>query len=285
MIVDLRLIVAVLHRFKRQVLGGVLIAVLLSALAYGTPTISHGSPTLAPHSPDVWQSEAELLITQASFPYGHASPQYLAGSGKTPAVPVGEEGYMSSLAPVYATLANGDAVQRLLGATPDSRSSVKAAEVFDTGTGAPTPFITLTASAPTSAAARRLAARAVGVLEHFVSAQQAKAGIVPAQRVELQVVRDGEPAKLVEGQKLTLPILVGLIVLALTVALAFVRENLDPRMAAVLRAVPATVAAASGGLTRSGNGHRRSEEGAEAIAAGSRAGGGEPPAGAAALGT
>lgn len=268
---DLRLFVGVMGRYRRQVIGGVALAVVLALLAYGTPTISNGGPTLRPHSPAVWQSEAELLITQSSFPYGHAAPQYLEGSGKTPPVLVGEESYMSSLAPIYVALANGDAVQSLLVKPGSITRQVKAGEVFNPGTGAPMPLMTLTTLAPTSGAAITLAHKAIKVVENFVSVEQTDAGISSSQRVELQVVKDGVPAKLVSGHKLTLPVLVFVIVLALAIAVAFVRENMDPRTAAALGRVPRVDG--DGAREPSKNGHREKDERAAVMGDMSRPGG------------
>ena len=119
---DLRLFWSVIRRHKRLVLTGTLLGLVLAVLAYGHPGLSHGKPTIIPRGAEVWQSESELLITQESFPYGRAEQQYTTGSGKSQPVPIGDIAYMSSLAPIYSALANGNGIQAELKRGAPSRA-------------------------------------------------------------------------------------------------------------------------------------------------------------------
>jgi hypothetical protein len=85
--------------------------------------------------------------------------------------------------------------------------------------------------------------------------QQAQADIPDKQRVVLQVFSAARNATVVSGRKKTLPIVIFLSVLLATIGLAFVLENLRPRLREV-EAVPErdqpvdTPVAASSRLTR-----------------------------------
>lgn len=235
---DIRLFLAVIRRFKKLVIGGVILAILLAILSYGTPRMVNGKPGVIPRGTETWQSQAEIMITQGSDPYGRAAQQFTGGSAKMPATPVGDQSYMSGLAPIYAALANGDAIRNRVAQADHLPGTFTATEVIDTATSAPLPFIEMTATAPTETDAVTLAERASKVLENYVAAQQQAAGIAPADRVLLQMVQNGRPATLVKGHSTTIPMLVFVAVLAASIWLAFLKENADPKTAAKLGRTP-----------------------------------------------
>jgi capsular polysaccharide biosynthesis protein len=219
--VDLSLFLAVLWRSKPLLLAGFVLGLVLAALAYGTPKFSGGLPTLAPRTAEVWQSESQLLITQADYPYGqNESPPQTS---------------LASLSPVYATLANGAVVQSEIhknaAGTP---GKVKAGEAVDVATSSGLPFVNLVATAPTREDAERLATVAGSTFQTYVARQQALARIAPRRRVQLSAVLSAGNTKLIEGHKLSIPILVFVAVLIAIVSLIFLKENLQPRAAAHL---------------------------------------------------
>ena len=108
---DFKLFGAVVKRYKRMVIAGVVLAVVLSVLSYGTPSLKGGMPTVVPRGAEIWQGEAEILISQAGFPYGRAVTQVTPANGSTPSQPIGDYNYMASLSSVYAALANSTSVQ------------------------------------------------------------------------------------------------------------------------------------------------------------------------------
>ena len=165
---DFKLFLGVVKRYKRMVIAGAVLAVVLSVLSYGTPSLKGGKPTIVPRGAEIWQGEAELLISQAGFPYGravHAGRH--PGRASTPSQPIGDYNYMASLSSVYAALANGNSVQHqaatearvpLCPLTTGPCGSLKAAEVDDiSDRGSPLPLLTVTSSAPTAADAAKLA--------------------------------------------------------------------------------------------------------------------------------
>lgn len=230
---DFKLFLSVVKRYKRMVISGIVLAIVLSVLSYGTPSLKGGKPTVIPRGSAIWQGDAELLISQAGFPYGRAVTQVTPGKASTPSQPIGDYNNMASLSPVYAALANGNSVQHQAAAQagvtlcPSTRpcASVKAAEVDDISNGVPLPLITVTSSAPTAVDAAKLAASTVSVLRGDVTQQQAAAGTPADQRVQLQTLQSGSPATLAQGPSKSIPILVLFAIVSASIALAFIRNN------------------------------------------------------------
>jgi hypothetical protein len=219
---DLKLFLAVIWRSKLIVLAGVLLALVLAALAYGRPSLAGGHPSLTPRAAQVWQSESQLLISQAGFPYRQAA------ESSNLAQPLG------NLSPIYANLANGNIVQDQIHSQLGPIGSVKASEDIDAAASSFLPFVNLVATAPTRSGATRLAHGAAVIFLAYVARQQALASIPPKSRIQLSLVESGASAKLVEGQKLSVPILVFLAVMVAILTMVFVRENLQPRVGAEL---------------------------------------------------
>ena len=84
---DFKLFLGVLKRYKRVVISGTVLAVVLSVLSYGTPGLKGGKPTIIPRGAEVWQGEAEVLISQAGFPYGRAVHAGHTREGDKPSPP------------------------------------------------------------------------------------------------------------------------------------------------------------------------------------------------------
>ena len=244
---DFKLFLGVVKRYKRVVISGTVVAVVLSVLSYGMPGLKGGKPTIIPRGSELWQGNAEVLISQAGFPYGRAVQQVIPGQGAaTPPETIGDLGYMSNLSSVYAALANGDSVQHQVateahvlvcpvttsatGALPAATGtggcgSVVANSVEQPGTGAALPLITLTASAPTAAEAAKLTTTTIAVLRSEVAQQQAAASTSASQRVVLETVNNGVPATLVQGHSKSIPMLVLFAVVSASIALAFILNN------------------------------------------------------------
>jgi hypothetical protein len=232
---DLPLFFGVVARYKRLLIGGVLLAGALAILAYGTPGFSDGRPIIKPRSSEIWDSEAELIVTREGSTEATRAP---ATGAPTSAQSAGEEeGYFSTLAPIYAAVANGDVVREQL-RLMRVPGTVKAAEVVATASDVTLPLITLTSSAPTATDAGLLTQRASSVLRNYVAAEQAHSGAPAAHQIKLQVVKSGLPPTLAKGRSVTAPMLVFVAVALAFLALAFVLENLNPRTAAAMKRVP-----------------------------------------------
>lgn len=244
---DFRLFAAVIKRYRKLVGIGFIAAVVLAMLAYGSPTLSNGRPALEPHSSQDWQSNAEVLISQPSDPYGQAM---------TP-TNTGAESYLASLSAVYAALANGNRIQTTLRTQTHGSGTLAAQEVVDPQTGDPLPLVSLTANASSSEEAVRLATMATALLQGYIAQQQTSANVPAGKRITLTVVQSGLPPVLAHGYDMVIPLLVFVCVLGGVVVLAFILENLTPQTAHALeiRSDP-EIAAVSVGTGR----NRRSPE-------------------------
>ncbi len=217
---DLGLFLAVLWRSRRLMLAGVLLAVVLAVLSYGTPGFSGGKPALEPRGAEVWQSESQLLIAQAGFPY------------REPPEATEPARNLGSLSPIYANLANGGLVQSEIRQQLGPLGTVKASEDIDLAASSFLPFVNIVATASTPAKATRLAAGAASIFQAFVARQQALNNIPPSRRIQLSVVDPGDRATLSEGHKLSIPVLVFVAVLIGVMSFVLLRENVRPRVAA-----------------------------------------------------
>jgi hypothetical protein len=229
---DLRLFWAIIKRFKRVSIGGFLLAVVLAVFAYGTP----GPGGITPRGSVTYESQAQLLITQAGGVYGRADPKTLT---------VGAPGYMSSLSPIYAGLANGTAVQDAVTAAKVP-GKVTATEGVDPNTGAYTPFVTLTADSPTAADAAKLSQKAIASFQNYVAQMEADNGVPTNSRIALEVVRNGLPPVIASKPKPTIPVLVFIAVISGTIMLLFSLENKDQRSAVALGRVAPSAARDNG---------------------------------------
>jgi hypothetical protein len=229
--VDLALYIRVLWRFRALVLGGFLLAFCLAVLSYGRPTL-HGGFAYSQH--EQWQSEAVILVTQPRFPEGRSTQEYVPADPKKglPAVPVGDPGRLSALALLYSQFANSDPVHNLVRQAGPVNGSIIASPYTPPNAppGTLLPLISIAGTADSPAHAVNLARRGLDAFTEFITNEQTAAGIPAEQRVVLQVLKQPEDATLVLGRKKTLPVIVFLAVMIAAVGLAFILENLRPRI-------------------------------------------------------
>ena len=222
---------------RRLLVVGFLVALALAAFAYARPAIGdNGIPTLEPRGAESWLSEEILFISQPGFPAGRGVPQYRASNPDrgTPAVPVDDQTRLSNLAPVYARLAEGDAVRKRmrargglaedveLGAEPITYSTTQFAypQVL--------PMVRLFSTADSNTRATRIVERYSAAFRSYIAAQKKAAGIPERDQVEVRVLRKAVvgDAILVASRSKVAPLLAFFAVLALLVGLALVLDNL-----------------------------------------------------------
>jgi hypothetical protein len=219
---DLGLYARVIRRFKFLVAGGFVLALALAVFAMAKPSFAGGKPTLIYRTPKLFQTKASLLLTQQGFPWGRSDTNTLQFAG-----------YVG----LYSKFVNSDAVQSRLHlkkyeavvAQPDLDTSI-------IGATSTLPILGIAGIAPTSSKAMELANRAARVFQRYIDQTQGAAGIPESRRVVLQMINRAPPAELAQGHKKTVPMLVFMMVMAATLGLAFILENLRPR----LRVVPAS---------------------------------------------
>jgi len=215
---DLRLYGRVIWRFRFVVAIGVILAIVLATLSFVKVSPSGISYR---QSQDYSASTTYLLTGSGGPQYG----VYTAGGAKSPLA-------LSNLAALYATVATGDQVhQRLLKGGP-LHGVVSANSFVNTQTSQkyPLPLLAISADASSPGKAVTLARRAARAFESFIVDQQNAANIKPANRVQLLIVNHPKQALLVGARKKTLPAVIFLTILSATLGLAFVLENLRPRV-------------------------------------------------------
>jgi hypothetical protein len=220
----------VLRRFWWLVVPGVLLGLLLALLAF----VRVGPDGIAYRQPEVWQSQTLLLLTQSGFPWGR-SVLPSGESGSTPEY--GEPYRFSSLTDLYSQFANSDEVRALMRQQGAPKTwKIVAAPMTPTLAGSTLPVIALSGQAQSANEAVAAAASGRRAFIAYVASQQQAAAIPKAERIDIQVLKRSTRPVVVEPRKKTLPIIVFLSVLTATVGLAFVLENLRPRVRIVAAA-------------------------------------------------
>jgi hypothetical protein len=222
--VDLSLHLRVLWRFKFVLAVGLFAAVFLALLA----------ATKA--SARTWKSEATLFVTQPGFPWGRTVIKYLPGDIATgkPSIPTADPQRLSSLTALYAQLATSDPVAPWLKGIERRHEQLTVTAVPAPQYSTPTllPLLQIAATAPSQARAISLANRASSSFETWLARQQKTADIPDAERVVVEPISHADTAKRVGGSGKTLPAVVFLAVLAATIGLIFILENLRMSKAA-----------------------------------------------------
>jgi hypothetical protein len=211
----------------------VLLAFVLALLAYVRVT----PDGIAYRDREVWQSQTLLLLTQPGFPWGRT----VLPSNGSPSSPRYAEPYrFSSLTDLYSQFASSDEVRAIMRRQGAPKTwKIVAAPMTPTVAGSTLPVIALSghAASPKEAVAAVASARRAFI--RYVADQQQAAAIPKAQRVDIQVLKGSTLPTVIEPRKKTLPIMVFLSVLTAAVGLAFVLENLRPRVRAVATATDA----------------------------------------------
>lgn len=229
------------------VLAGFALALCLSLLAMMRVSFEGGAPKFTYRDMEQWDSTSALFVTSQKFPWGSVLPPQSQAliSPTTPVVPGGEAtaatgvdpAHLTSLAGLYARLAVSDPVLRLIysdGGIPGALAAEPLAAGKD-NSGAPLPMIGLSAISSTAASAHELARRHVNAFVRFLEQRQNEANIASAERVVVEIVQQPGQPVLVEPRKKTRPVIVFLAVMTAVIGLAFVLENLRPRV----RSIPA----------------------------------------------
>jgi hypothetical protein len=88
------------------------------------------------------------------------------------------------------------------------------------------PLVSITGRAPSKAVATSYARRETDAFLQYLTGKQDRAKIPPDQRVVVQVLDDGSAARVIQGRKKTLTLLVFMTVMLAVSGLAFMLENL-----------------------------------------------------------
>lgn len=238
---DLQLYVRVLWRFRVLFAAGILLASALAFLSFVAVTFDGGKPSFTHRQSEQWESLATLEIASARFNAGsvvdpetrsllQTPDQQQASGDEADPSQFASLGYLNELTTVLMPLATSDEVFRIV--RSDGGGPIRGLlQTFPVAVGdAPVPLMTFSAIAASPEEAVSLARRHVGAFKAFVTRRQVADGIPAPERVVVREVRQPQSAALLEGRKLTRPIIVFLTVMTIILGLCFVLENLRPRV-------------------------------------------------------
>ena len=225
---DFRLYADVVSRHRKLVISGLVLAFSLAFLMM----VRVGPEGIAYRQSQEWSSTSRLGVTQQGFPWGRlfaqgASTLTPAEQAKRLGIPVTDPNRFKDLAFLYAELAASDPVRRLMLRSGPIEGEVVAKPVIS-DYGITLPLIDVTAIAKTHDEATALARRASSALALYVEQQQRSNRVPASDRVIIQRLLRADEATLVKPRPKSIPIVVFLVVMAGTIGLAFLLENLRP---------------------------------------------------------
>jgi hypothetical protein len=228
---DFSLYARVLWRFRLIVLLGLFIAASLALLSM----IKIGSDGVQYRQSELWSSSMRLGVTQNGFPWGRlfAAPTGDQSTVAPPAdgksgIPIVDPARFNTLAVLYAELASSDPIRRLMLREGPIRGKIVATPLVADKTGTMLPIIDLTAISTSPAGAIALAQRSARALDTYVRDEQRANNVPASDSVILQVLLRPRDAEVFQPRSKTMPIVIFLAVLFVTVVLAFLLENLRP---------------------------------------------------------
>lgn len=227
---DLALFFRVLWRFKAIVLLGLSLAFALAFLSYVKVDIDKGF-RLTYRDNAQWESLSTLFVTDPNFTLGSTSD----GRAGDPDAAAAAIQRMLNLTALYMQLATSDQVLVMMARNAPIDGIVQAFPITSTGDGRgdPLPMMTFSAISATPERAHRLARRHIEAFQTYIRNDQNRVGVAPGKRVRVEVVRQPQVPTLLVPRKKTRPIIVFLTVAIATFGLAFILENLRPRVRAV----------------------------------------------------
>ncbi len=227
---DLQLAFRVLWRFRILVAVGLFLGIFLAVLATARISLT-SSPHFSYRTQPDYESTTNVFVTTPGFPFGSLTMRPGGRVADSPNGPVDLDN-LRNAATLYVQYGTGNGVMRFLRASGPIHGKIAAFPITSPD-GSSLPLIGLAADAHTKAGALELARRHLRAFQAWLLDNQIRNGTQPANRLILEPVSGPLPAKLIQGRKLTKPILVFAAMLVLTVGLAFALENMRPRIRSV----------------------------------------------------
>ena len=224
---DLQLFLRVLWRFRLLVLAGVLLAAALAFLSM----VRVSGDGLSYRESELWSSTTRVLVTQQGFPWGRATAEELDAKSQAEQLGVrfAPPDRFISLAVLYAQLAISDPIRQIMLREGPIRGQITAVPLVVQQNVA-LPLIDIVAVAEDPRDTTALGKRATAALAEYLRQQQETNAVPVTDRVVVQVLSKPKAPVLFEGRSQTLPIVIFLTAIIATIALAFILENLRPRV-------------------------------------------------------
>jgi len=221
--VDLGVFFRVIWRFKVVVAIGFVLALALATLSLARVDLKGGSPSLSYRENEQWQSYTTLIISPRGFPWGRSVFSLNFDPSR-----------FATLATIYANLAQSDAVRRIMARDWNVRQgAIQAQPVLSSpnnSSAPPLPLMTIAATTSSARSSVSVAERATSAFLDFLRAEQSDNGIPTNKRVVVNEIKRATPPVLLKGRSKTTPVAVFLAVMIAFIGLAFVLENLRPRV-------------------------------------------------------
>ena len=218
---DFRLYARVLWRFRLLVLLGLILALTLATLSF----VHIGTNGVTYHESELWASTTRVLVTQKGFPEGR-----LSSTPVEPQAAVVDPARFNNLAVLYAELATSDQVRKLMRRDGPLRGRVIATPVVAGGDfRTQLPMIDLLAISTSPRAAIQLAQRSATALGTYIRDEQSASNVPETDRAIIAPVVRPATAEVFRPRSKTMPVVVFVAVMSVTVGLAFLLENLRPR--------------------------------------------------------
>jgi len=243
--VDFRLYARVLWRFKIIVVTGFVLALVLAMLSV-VRISSHG---LTYRDSQLWSAKMRLQVTQSGFPEGRLYAQRSVGSGTSegtpepvsPGEPIVDPQRFATLAIYYAELITSDPVRKLAARRDRITGKIIATASKDDQSGTLLPYIDVVSISKSPRDAIKYAERTAHALSAHILQQQRADHVASADRVVVKTLIHPHGASVFRPRSKTLPIVVFLAVMIAVTGLAFMLENMRPRVRPVEQAeTPAT---------------------------------------------
>jgi hypothetical protein len=217
---------AVLWRFRIVTVTGLTLGLVLAVLASYKVSFD-GGPSLQARGKSTFNSESQILVTQAGFPEGRVTlpdAPILGSDGKNEdpqvdpdRIEYGDPGRFMALADLYTQLLTSDRVRSRMPEKP--KVTQITASPLPATSGAPIlPIISLITTAETAEGANALNTHSYEALRDLLKEEQSKADILPAQRIQLKVLKAPTKGQLVAGPSRTGSILAMILAIIGTIA-------------------------------------------------------------------
>jgi hypothetical protein len=240
--VDFALYLRVLWRFRFVVALGTLLALTLALLSTVSISFRDGHPEFVNRESEQWASDSYLFVTEEGFPLGRSILDDVVPTNVDDPVKVGKDqaaefvprygdpSRFALLAILYSRIATGDTVLGTLGRQKKLKGIVTAQAVVNDANGGILPIVQIRGTATSARRAAELAQDASRALREYVLKNQQANNISRDRRVQLQFLNRATPPKLLVPRSRTRPIFIFLAMMIATIGLAFVLENLRPRI-------------------------------------------------------
>jgi hypothetical protein len=233
---DLRRHLNVVWRFRRIVAGGFILAIVVAILA----AFHVSASGLTWRSDQTFTSTSTLFVTQTGFPWGRVS---LPSASLQPDGITGNEGTddsessgqkrreygaperFSDLAVVYSYIARSDQVRGLVMPRP-LPDQIVITPVTNPSTGANLPLLLMETHATDQATAQKLNQGVISALRKYLEEEQQASDISEDERVRVQVLNPPTAAGVTEGRTYMASVVLFIMVMVATLAIAYLLENL-----------------------------------------------------------